>query len=300
MTAGPRRIAALIINWNGTDDTLELLESLIPQAGGGLGLKAFVVDNASEPEEREALRAGVEFLKDRLPIRLLLNDENLGVPAAYNQAIASAGSDFDYYLRLDNDVVLKPGAVDWLVEAIERRRNAGVRLVGGNVKYYDRPEANNGGAVRIDLLRGHTRVSYPGDEVLCDGVLGCVMLLDQEVIRRLGPEVFDSWLFLSTDESELSLRCAEEGWKTLYIPSPIALHKGGRSTNKVLSLSGLYGTRNWSFLSLRFIRPRILWPLVMARLVGTAVYLLIRGRAPVAHSITRGMLASIHRVKDVR
>lgn len=292
-----RRVACLIINWNGTSDTLELLASLARQVNEQVQLDVFIVDNASEAEQLSQLKEGLTHVKGLGSIVLIENRRNVGVPAAYNQAIAMAGRDYDYYLRLDNDVVILDEALHKMIAEMEHNREQGVRLVGGNIRYYDRPKENNGGACRIDLLRGHTSISYPTHDTLCDGVLGCVMLLDRDVVKALAPSVFMGWLFLTTDESELSLRCAEMGWKTLYLAKSVALHKGARSVSKTQMAANLYSCRNWSYLALRYGRPQWIKALICCRLAASMVYLLFKGQFLRAKAMALGMAAAMRGIE---
>lgn len=268
-----KTVAAITINWNGASDTLQLLDSLASQdLGPDLRLVTVIVDNASATDDRCLLREGVRHYDLSGAVRLVSSDRNLGVPAAYNLAIAEVGPSQDYYLRLDNDVILYPSAVRELISVLEEKRSLGVRLVGGNIKYFDRPSEDNGGAVAFDLVRGRTSVSYPSTGCVADGVLGCVMLLDGGLVRQFAPYVFLGWLFLTTDESELSLRAREHGWLTYYAAETIALHKGGRSTSRVADFATTLSRRNWSYLSVRYTRPAAWLPFVLARVLATAAY----------------------------
>jgi GT2 family glycosyltransferase len=286
-----KRVAALIINWNGSQDTIELLRSLGAQSSSNLWVEAVVVDNVSTQEELDKLSTYVKTQNSGINVTLISNTTNVGIPAGYNQAIAAAGLNYDYYLRLDNDVVLQRGAIEKLCQALEANRAHGVRLVGGNSRFYDHPEINNGGAHYFDLIRGKSSITHPKDDVICDGVLGCIMLLDGDVVQTFAPEVFLSWLFLTTDDSEISLRCKEKGWLTYYVSQTIGLHKGARSISKVKRASGLYSVRNWSYLALRFIRPKAWFPVVLARLALTVIYKAFTGNMDMAQAFFKGVLA---------
>src|ERR1700746_2589407 len=101
-----KTLAALVINWNGTQDTLELLHSLSHCESDTVSITAVVIDNASEEAERLKLASGLVDLDGCISVILRTNSVNIGVPAAYNQAIQVAGLTHDYYLRLDNDVIV--------------------------------------------------------------------------------------------------------------------------------------------------------------------------------------------------
>lgn len=245
-------LAALIINWNGAHDTLELIESLVQCVGPDLSISCFVVDNHSSDVDRLALEVGIRKLCKVIPIRLLRNSENVGVPAAYNQAIQAAGPDQNFYLRLDNDVVVDADGLRTMIAVARREPETGI--VGGNIKFYAARETNNGGAVQINLVQGRTHVTYPEADEICDGVLGCIMLMPGSLIRRYAPCVFLDKLFICTDESELSLRAATDGLKTRYIHRCVGFHKGAASTGKVPFLSQYYSARNWTYLRFRYTR----------------------------------------------
>lgn len=249
-----KRLAALVINWNGAADTLELLCSLCRCQSESIVITAVVVDNASGEEDRAKLESGLREFRGCLNVVFRTNNVNVGVPAAYNQAIQIAGLSHDFYLRLDNDVIVEPDGLRKMIEVLEQGADRKIAIVGGNIRYFDRRSENNGGAVSIDLVKGRTTVVYPSSDVACDGVLGCIMLMAGDLIRRYAPEVFQSALFICTDESELSLRAARDGMRTAYVASVIGFHKSGRSTGKVNFISNYYSVRNWTLLRLRYVQ----------------------------------------------
>lgn len=250
-------LAALIINWNGAEDTIELLRSLEEMRPQEANVEVAVIDNASEPEDRMQLENFLGSWHGSISIHFRANTTNIGVPAAYNQAVQILGLGHDYYLRLDNDVTLAAGAIGKMVASALNRHEGKTGIVGGNIKFYDRPDVDNGGAVNIDLIAGRTSVDYPADSRGCDGVLGCIMLINGDLVRAYAPEVFDSRLFLCTDESELGLRARQDGWTIWYLAEIIGFHKGGRSTGKVRSLSNYFSARNWAVLRLKYSRGSV-------------------------------------------
>ncbi|KAF0245196.1 MAG: glycosyl [Planctomycetota bacterium] len=283
----------MIINWNGTRDTIELLESLARENDADYRLHAIVVDNGSIEAERLALADGIRGMDNRLHVDAIWNSVNRGVPAAYNQAIQADGPVPDAFLRLDNDVVVLPGGIRLLWSRLQAWRSTGIRIAGGNTRCYDAPNENNGGAIDIRLLSGRVRGWFPPEDMRSDGVLGCVMLLDRELVEALLPQVFDEWLFLFGDESELSLRARDRGWGTLYIAKPIALHKGGASTEKVPLLSRTYSIRNGTYLALTYVRPRAWRPVVLARLVLECVWKLLKLDFAACRSLAAGIAAGL-------
>lgn len=273
-----KTIAALIINWNGAIDTIELLRSLF-EVSANFTIVSFVVDNASDIEDLNKLKHGIQVIQSEtgMSISLIENKNNVGVPAAYNQAIQSAGLNFDYYLRLDNDVVLDSNGLAEMTDLLDAGEKDGIAIVGGNVKYYDNKTDDNGGAVKIDLVFGKTFVTYPKVDEICDGVLGCIMLISKHLIRKYAPRVFLDSLFICTDESELSLRAKMDGFRTLYTSKLVGFHKSGRSTSKVNFLSNYYSTRNWVFHRLRFENRRLIKMFIIIQTIAYFFLNIFRG-----------------------
>lgn len=292
----------MIVNWNGAADTVDLIHSLCECQSNWLCIDVVIIDNASAQKDLQILQAAISNFDKKMDLKLRVNAINIGVPAAYNQAIQVAGLGYDHYLRLDNDVVVNSLGLAALIDALAIREKDGVAIVGGNVRFFDNPELDNGGAVAINLVRGVTSVSYPSSDVICDGVLGCIMLVSGSLVRRCTPDVFEGVLFICTDESELSLRAATYGLSTLYIAQVIGLHKGGRSTSKVHFLSKYYTTRNWIFHRLRYTKRGIDRCAVLAWIQVDIASSVLRGRWAYPLGVIAGIGLAVtwmldHRIK---
>lgn len=300
MVVVAKRIAVLIINWNGSVDTLELIESLGFCVSDYIKIDIAIIDNASADADFCALKLGLNNTTRFGKVILRRNNINIGVPGAYNQAIQILGLEYDYFLRLDNDVVLESDGIQKLIAGLERGRSRGVRIAGGNVKYFDRPSEDNGGAVSIDLWRSFSTPRYPREDVICDSILGCIMLMDRDVVHKYTPEVFDSQLFICTDESELSLRAAIDGFLTLYVGEQIGKHKSGMSTSKVSFLSNYYSARNWTIHRFHFLTGNFLMVGLLLRMLVDIFRSLLRGRLAYPLGVFSGVAISIGRGVDNR
>ena len=113
-------VAAVVLSWNGKDDTLLCLTSL---AGVDYTpLEVIVVDNGSSDGSPEAVEA--EF-PEAVVIRMGRNagfsgGVNAGIEAAIERGAAAV-------LLLNNDMVVEPGFLGPLVEALRARRRGGVQ-----------------------------------------------------------------------------------------------------------------------------------------------------------------------------
>src|SRR3954452_20095540 len=105
------RVAVVVLNWNGGDDTLDCLRSLARIASPQCD--PVVVDNASSDGSAE--RVEREFPE----ARVLRNDENLGFAGGNNVGIRYALSQgYSHVLVLNNDTVVEPTAVSRLLDAL--------------------------------------------------------------------------------------------------------------------------------------------------------------------------------------
>src|SRR5829696_3281712 len=100
-----RNVIAVVLSWNGRDDTLACLRSLENE-----GAEVIVVDNASSDGTADAI-ADVEVIR---------NERNLGYAGGMNVGIRAAlERGADAVLLLNNDVEVEPGAVAALAEALD-------------------------------------------------------------------------------------------------------------------------------------------------------------------------------------
>ena len=106
------RVLAIVVNWNGREvlpQTLDALRSTLHS-----NLEIAVVDNGSTDGSAESVRD---------PVRLVVLDENRGYGAALNAVLGPALQGEkdagepppDYFLLLNNDILLEPGTVSRLL-----------------------------------------------------------------------------------------------------------------------------------------------------------------------------------------
>ncbi|WP_099864346.1 glycosyltransferase family 2 protein [Pararhizobium haloflavum] len=100
----------------------QAVESVLTQQG--VDLRVLIIDNASEDDSR--FIAAFLALKDqRVDVRL--HDENCGATASYNEGVDWASA--DYFLILDADDVLVPGALKRAIDVLEA--DPGISFVHG-------------------------------------------------------------------------------------------------------------------------------------------------------------------------
>ena len=226
------RLSIIIVNFNGGVHLQRCLASLAehpPQAPA----EVIVVDNASTD--------GSAAVVAQFPgVRLLPLTRNGGFSAGNNAGIrASSG---ELLLLLNNDTVVKAGALDTLIARLEAHPRAGVagpRLVDGE----GRTELSFGPMISpLGELRQKVLVSlYDRGVVLAtrwverntrrehfvDWVSGACLLVRRRVAEEAG--LLDERFFLYTEDVDFCAAIRGRGWSVLFAPASEIVHLRGRS-----------------------------------------------------------------------
>lgn len=228
-------VVAVILNWNGREDSLRCLEAMQRQDYSSLRL--LFVDNGSHDGSEAAVR---ERFGD---LDLLQTGANLGYAGGNNAGIAWALAEgADHVLVLNNDTVPDPG----FVSALVRRAAAGSGITGAVIPYAHDPDrlwAYGGG--RFDIATGWVRhVQRPVDEreLTTRGsvhfyITGCAMLLSRAVLEDV--EGFDPGYFHFCEDVDLCLRAEAAGHQLGVAPDARVLHRVS-ATTRVSSPAFLY------------------------------------------------------------
>ena len=221
------RIAAVVVNWNGGEDNLRCLDSLMVQTPAIDPL--VFVDNASSDGSLERVAA-------RFPrAEILRNPTNEGYGGGNNRGIARAlelGA--DYVLIVNNDVVLPAGALAPLLEELDLSPVVGI--VGPRVLLASDPSRvwAAGGMItwrqNLTTLRGHME---PDGErwrrtAPVHYVIGCCMLVRREVFEKVG--TFDAAYFAYTEDVDFAIRAKRGGFLSRCVGSASALHAPSSAT----------------------------------------------------------------------
>lgn len=220
-----RKIAIVIINYNGNKDTLDCLKSIDLHCMA-CDYSVFLVDNASRKPFSQT-----ELPRLRIPINYIQSLNNLGFAGGNNLAIKEIKQgDFDYIFLLNNDTVLLDDSVDRLVKKIENTPN----IIGGIVNYYfDSPEEmwQAGSDTNANKLKSKERKDFDmlsDDLIFVDSIPGSSMMIPWEIIEKIG--LFDERYFAYYEEVDFCERAKENGYQVAFLPNTRLLHKVGRAS----------------------------------------------------------------------
>jgi GT2 family glycosyltransferase len=225
------KLVAVVLNWNGGEDTPAALESLA-------GIETICVDNGStDGSDLE--------VETRFPhVELVRTGLNLGFAGGNNAGIRRAlARGADWVLLINNDAVAEPGLADALARAAEARPDAG--LLACKILEADGKAVQYAGAT-FDARRGYSgRVATTGPERLRDvgRADGAALAISRAAAEQAG--LLDDSLFMYVEDVELSLRVREAGFAVVFVPDARVRHKGSASSGGGSSTLNLYyDTRN--------------------------------------------------------
>lgn len=230
------KLSIIIVNYKTAPLTSSLVESLLalplPPAS-----EIIVVDNNSQDDSVYLLRS------DFPEIRVIDNQENIGLAAGVNRGMAEAKG--QYYLILNPDMVAPAGSVQTLVEFMDAHLDvgmAGAKLLSPNGKLqyscyhfyhpmtivYRRTFLGKTAAgkreIREFLMKGFDHAF----EREVDWLMGACLMVRASAVKEVGG--MDERFFLYFEDVDWCRRMWEMGWRVMYVPQAQFSHFHQRSS----------------------------------------------------------------------
>jgi len=256
-----------VLNWNGANDTIECLESILiaPQ----VPLRIVVVDNGSTDDSVSQLQTWlvrkahpfvsipaltseaapapdtslVQYNDERNEVYLLLSESNLGFAAGNNLGLKFAlqlGA--ENLMILNNDTTIHPKALRLMDQFLSENESASA--VTPKIKYSSTPDLiwNAGGFLlplggRMYYLRNKEDKAYYTGSKRVSFVTGCALMIRASVLKSIG--LLDERFFFGEEDYELSRRLRQGHHKTYAVLDAVILHKVSVSKNAMFQDSQL-------------------------------------------------------------
>jgi N-acetylglucosaminyl-diphospho-decaprenol L-rhamnosyltransferase len=234
-------VSVCIANWNCRDLLRQCLHSL--RQAKGVSVEVIVVDNASSDGAPDMVES------DFAEVRLLRNSRNLGFSRANNQAARAARGRYLFFLN--NDTIVPPGTLCELIDFLDANPDVGMvgprlcdahgqrqassrrrptlttflartyvmrwaRLFRGRYRRFRRPELEDGGPQRVEVL------------------MGAALCLPRE--RFLAWGGWDETFTFGGEDVELSDRVNRHA-QVAYLPTAEVVHFGRESTRQNISFA---------------------------------------------------------------
>lgn len=242
------RFLIVLVNYNGSDLTIDCLRSLTPELEALPDARVVVCDNGSDPAEPPRLSRAIEEvgLADRVTLRLLR--QNQGFTGGNNAVIREALADKqppDVVMLLNNDTRVRPGAIQTLVRFLEQRPEVG--LCGSRLEHEDGESQRAArrfltaasefeayarlGVVSRLLSRWLVAPPEPPTQEpqICGWLPGAALAVRRTVLERVG--LLDEGLYTYFDDVDYCLRARRAGWPTWYVPASRIVHLVGKTTH---------------------------------------------------------------------
>ncbi len=234
------KVSAILVNYNGGDDTLECLDSL--QAQVGVNCRPLVVDNASRDGSAERIR---NCCPDA---QVIVNPNNRGFCGGNNVGIRAAlEAGCDYLFLVNNDTILEPDCLQNLLQCAQSQPQAAI-LSPAMYYYADRTRPwFTGSSVHWKLGNvDHTHVDVRAEGIKTPFAIpwttGCAMLIPSARMRELIG--FDERFFCYFEDCDLSFRAQRSGYRCVLCPTAILYHKVGATANRNSLARHYYLRRN--------------------------------------------------------
>lgn len=253
-----KRVAIIVLNWNGIKDTLSCLSSLQKQSYKNFTI--VVVDNGSTDNSHKALnKYQSEHVKN---VEVVYNPQNFGFAGGVNTGIEWAlNDDFEYVALFNNDATADKDWLQRLVGAIQPEEvgiSNGLLMLEDGDKIDTTSEQYSSWGLPFPRNRGDKIEKAPESELVF-GATGGASLYKTEMLRNIG--LFDEDFFAYYEDVDISFRAQLAGWKVAYEPSAIAYHKQGATANKISGFAAYQTFKNLPLLFIKNVPCGLLFPI---------------------------------------
>lgn len=221
-------LAICIVSYHSRALVEKCINSILNSVSG-LACCIIVVDNNSGD-------GTIEMVKQKYPATTVIaNKENMGFAYANNQAIRS--TEARYYLLLNSDTVVLPGALDKLAGFMDSHPEAGAagaRLLNkdGTLQASCKTFFDLRTAYFVDTFLGklfpgvektHRMAGFKYDRTIeVDQPMGAALIVRKKAIEKLG--LLDERFFFFFEEVDWCLRIKRAGWKIFFVHDAVIMH----------------------------------------------------------------------------
>lgn len=241
----PCSLLVVIVNYRTAQLTIECLQSLEPEVRSQPGTQVVVVDNDSGDRSAETLQTAIAQQGWQAWATVLPADHNGGYAYGNNLAIRptlQSPTPPLYYLLLNPDTQVRPGALPALVDFMEQHPTVGI--AGSSAENQaGKPWATAfrfpsvlselDGGLRLGLVSkllskwGIAQAMTEQPEAV-DWLPGASLMIRRQVFEAIG--LMDEEYFLYYEETDFCLQAKRAGWPCWYVPQSRVMHIAGQST----------------------------------------------------------------------
>ena len=232
------KASIVILTWNSTELLQGCLASL-PQAVTHYPYEVIVVDNGSRGETPASLRFAFPWMQ------LVVNRSNRGVAPGRNQGLRLTHG--EYVILLDDDTVVPLETFDRLLAYMDAHPEVGVcgpQLIDGQgqLQLTCRLFPTVGDKIARQLpfafarrLRREAELAEWDHKTIreVDYIIGACQVIRRTALAEVG--LLDEHIFYGPEDVDLCLRFRQAGWKVVYNPEVVVIHKERRVARSFFS-----------------------------------------------------------------
>jgi len=274
-------LSIIIVNINNRKILEECLDSIYKNTQQ-ITFEIIVSDNASTDGSQEMVQS--KFPK----VKLIANQENLGFIKASNLGLKQ--SQARYTMLLNDDTIVKDGALDKLIEFMDKTPKAGA--CGPKLLNVDGTIQRQGGLLGKKFY-------LATEPITVDFVIGAALVVRKEVIDKVG--LMDENLFFYNDDLDWCMSIRKAGYKIYFVPDARIVHYGGYSSKRTFNQrlfvegfkGGLYFCRK-HYGEIAFLLYRLILVLLLILILPFQVFNSAKLKAylEIISIATRGQIAS--------
>lgn len=230
----------MLVNYNGLQDTLDCIESLLKTSQPEL-LNIIVVDNSTNRNE-------ATLISNKFPkVQAIRCVENNGFSHANNLGIKEAiHNTCTHIMLLNNDTIVDKDMISILIRHSEENC-----ILAPTILYYDDPMSIWSQAGHISKITGNAKngkMNTPvstttPDSIECNFLSGCCMFMPMSTFNKIG--ILDESYFMYFEDADYCVRARKLGIKLKCITKAVLYHKVGKSVGGSHSaFCAYYLTRN--------------------------------------------------------
>lgn len=237
------KIAIILINWHGADDTIACLESLSKMYEPHT---VVIGDNGSTDDSVVRIQQWLDDNAARPHVcgyKLVELGHNYGFAVGNNKALDVAMQDEpDYCMLLNNDTEVEPDTLGRLIEYA--KANPAVKILSPCICYYSNKEKVwfSGGKLsfgtRKNLFAEQPRAAVGTDPFAINFVSGCALFFEASLLDKKNELLYNGFFF-GEEDYEFSLRMRNKGVRMACVPQSLVYHKVGSSQKNTKDSRGL-------------------------------------------------------------
>ena len=260
-----KKIAVVILNWNGA----KLLEQFLPSViAFSDEATIYVADNASTDNS-------IEVIQNQFPtVKIIQNTGNFGFAKGYNEALKFVEE--EYYALVNSDIEVTE---NWLVPILQIFENQPAtaiiqpKLLDFKKKTHFEYAGGAGGFIDkfgYPFCRGRIfdtieeDLHQYDDEIEIFWATGACFFIRKDVYRKLNG--FDDDFFAHQEEIDLCWRAFNLGYTIKYTPKSIVYHVGGATLNDGNPRKTFLNFRNSLLMLTKNLPKNQLFPVIFMRL----------------------------------